>query len=248
MLFPSREIHFLNWCSFINLKRGVIMEIYLAPSYFIDSDTPSIVAFAHSLSKEDKTPLEKAISLYYGVRDGIRYNPYLIEARRSCMQASYILEKKEGYCVNKAVVLAACARGVGIPARLGFADVKNHLVTGRLRAMMGTDLFVWHGYTEFYLEGKWVKATPAFNLELCQAFGVKPLAFDGKNDSIFHPFDVHGNRHMEYVNDHGSFGDLPFDTMINAYVQAYPRYFELAEFNKKGTAQGFKEEAERENL
>jgi transglutaminase-like putative cysteine protease len=128
-----------------------------------------------------------------------------------------------GYCVAKAVVLAAAARATGIPARLGFADVRNHLATERLRRMMGTDIFYYHGFTELHLEGKWVKATPAFNIELCHKFGVLPLEFDGRSDSIFHPFDASHRRHMEYVNDRGSRVDLPFDELREAMARYYPR-------------------------
>src|SRR5574341_322846 len=65
----------------------------------------------------------------------------------------------------------AVARVVGIPARVGYADVRNHLSTPKLRELVGGDLFVWHGYAELHLEGRWVKATPAFNLTLCERFG-----------------------------------------------------------------------------
>jgi hypothetical protein len=121
--------------------------------------------------------------------------------------------------------------------------VKNHLNTKKLRERMGTDLFVWHGYCEIYLGGKWVKATPAFNLSLCQNFNVRPLDFDGINDSIFHPLDTKGNRHMEYVADHGSFNDLPWERIIAACIKAYPRYFESFDRN-----QDFSKEALAENL
>ena len=142
------------------------------------------------------------------------------------MKASYVLKKGRGYCVAKAVLLAACARSEKIPARLGFADVKNHLNTKRLKKLMGTDTFFYHGFTELFLNNQWVKATPAFNLELCDNFNVNPLEFDGTKDSVFHPFDKSGNKHMEYVKDHGSFADLPWDEMIVAMGKAYPKYFE----------------------
>ncbi|MGH7821268.1 MAG: hypothetical protein ACREQ9_16005, partial [Candidatus Binatia bacterium] len=122
--------------------------------------------------------------------------------------------------------LAAAARAVGVPSRLGFADVRNHLTTPKLREMMGSDLFVFHGYTELYLEGRWVKATPAFNLALCQRFGVLPLEFDGRTDSIFHAFDAENRRHMEYLRDHGSFAEFPFERMAASFLEAYPVLFE----------------------
>ncbi|MCM2284249.1 MAG: transglutaminase family protein [Desulfobacula sp.] len=209
------------------------MEEYLHPTYYIDSDHPAITAFAGQYGQSGKTETEKAIRIYYAVRDKLRYNPYSIEPKKESMKASTILLRGHGYCVAKAVVLAACLRSQGIPARLGFADVRNHLNTQRLRSLMGTDVFVYHGYTDIFLDEKWVKATPAFNLELCTNFNVKPLEFDGTRDSIFHPFDQSGQRHMEYVKDHGTFADLPWEIILAASMKQYPLYFENLEVRSK---------------
>jgi len=222
---------------------ATFMESDLSATYYIDKDHMDITRFASLVCKGEANDRDKAIKLYYAVRDKIRYNPYSIELEKSSMKASRILEKGEGYCVAKAVLLVACARNRGIPARLGFADVKNHLNTKKLQEMMGSDLFVWHGYTEIFLNGKWVKATPAFNLDLCRNFNVRPLEFDGINDSIFHPLDTLGNKHMEYVADHGSFSDLPWERIIAAVTGAYPRYFEI--LNRK--IQDFSTQALEEN-
>ncbi len=132
------------------------------------------------------------------------------------------------------MLLTACARSQQIPARLGFADVKNHLNTKRLKKLMGTDVFVYHGYTELFLDNKWVKATPAFNLTLCNNFNVKPLEFDGTKDSIFHLFDKSGNMHMEYVKEYGTFSDLPWDAILAEMEKSYPVYFEDLERHSKG--------------
>lgn len=201
------------------------MEKYLKATYFIDCDHLRVIEFAAQNVSEGQTNIEKAVSLYYAVRDGIRYDPYSMVPDRKSMKASYVLEKGRGYCVSKAVLLAACARAVKIPARLGFADVQNHLNTKRLKELMETNIFYFHGFTEFYLNGQWLKATPAFNLELCNNFNVKPLDFDGTEDSIFHPLDKSGNKHMEYVNDHGSFADLPWEMILVSAKKEYPKYF-----------------------
>ncbi len=219
------------------------MESNLSATYYIDKNHPEISAFAALACKGQASDTDKALGLYYAVRDKIRYNPYSIEPEKRAMRASQILNKGEGYCVAKAVLLTACVRNQGIPARLGFADVKNHLNTKKLREMMGTDLFVWHGYSEIYLNDKWVKATPAFNLSLCQNFNVRPLEFDGINDSIFHPLDTQGNKHMEYITDHGSFSDLPWEQIVDACLKAYPRYFEFLDRKTKN----FSSEALEEN-
>jgi transglutaminase-like putative cysteine protease len=219
-------------------------RIYLAPTYFIDSDSPAIVDYANEICRDLTSPTDKAIALYYRVRDDIRYNPYSIEDCREALRASSVLKKRSGFCIPKAVLLAAVMRSQHIPARLGFADVKNHLVTQRLKALMETDLFAYHGYIEALLDGKWVKATPAFNLTLCQNFNVKPLTFDGLHDSIFHEFDTKGNRHMEYVKDHGTFADLPYDEIYAAFRQYYPKVFDL---KTNGNAETFSKEALDEN-
>jgi len=202
------------------------MEDYLTPTFYIDSDHPDIVEFSKRHTRADHSPVENAVDLYYAVRDSVRYNPYAVSPSKADMKASAVLNLGEGYCVAKAVLLAACLRSVKIPARLGFADVKNHLTTGRLRERMGTDIFIWHGYTDIFLEGKWVKATPAFNLSLCETFKVKSLEFDGKSDSVFHAFDVKGNRHMEYLKDHGRFADLPWERIMADFIATYPKYLE----------------------
>ncbi|MBU1344634.1 MAG: transglutaminase family protein [Proteobacteria bacterium] len=219
------------------------MEEYLKSTYYIDYDHPAVVEFAQKNCSTSENNTQKAVQLYYAVRDSIRYDPYSIEPKKESMKASAVLLKGHGYCVAKAVLLAACTRSQKIPSRLGFADVKNHLNTKRLAQLMGTDIFVYHGYTELFLNNTWVKATPAFNLTLCQNFNVKPLEFDGTKDSIFHPFDTSGNKHMEYVKDHGTFSDLPWDMILAGMIKSYPVYFK----NLDKRSKDFCEEALKEN-
>ncbi len=202
------------------------MSEYLQPGRYIDSSHPAVVRFAaeHGRGKSER---EKAVSLYYAVRDRIRYNPFVDVSSAEAFRASSVLAAGEGFCVGKAALLAAAARTAGIRARVGFADVKNHLTTPRLAEAMGTDLFVYHGYTELHLDGKWVKATPAFNLALCERFRVKPLEFDGIADSIFHPFDEDDRRHMEYVRDRGSFAEVPTAEIQRTFREMYPKFYGL---------------------
>lgn len=204
-------------------------SVYLAPGACIDSDHPAIVELARSLVRADADQRHNAIELYYWVRDEIRYNPYNLGLALEDQKASRTLAAGQGWCVTKAILLSALCRATGIPARLGFADVRNHLSTQRLRDTMDTDIFYFHGYSSLFLEGKWVKATPAFNLSLCEKFRLKPLEFDGQEDSIYHPFDELGNRHMEYVNERGEFAELPFDEMMAVFRDKYPYMFEHLE-------------------
>jgi len=201
------------------------LEIYLQPTRFINSDAPEIIDFAQAAVGQAQSERDRAVNLYYAVRDTIRYSPYVILFEPERFKATWPLREKVGFCIHKSVLLAAVARAQGIPSRLGFADVRNHLATERLIRLMRTDEFIYHGYTELYLQGKWVKATPAFNLALCEKFGVKPLEFDGQTDSIFHPFDLAGHKHMEYIRDHGQYADLPYRQMVKAFEDGYPHLF-----------------------
>ena len=210
------------------------MRQYLEPGRYIDSAHPAVIAFTKKNLKGD-SERERAVSLYYAVRDGIPYNPFLDFADPDVYKASAVLEANQGFCVGKAALLAASARVAGIPARVGFADVKNHLTSPRLAETMGSDLFVYHGYTELQLAERWVKATPAFNLSLCTRFRVRPLEFDGREDSIFHPFDQDNRRHMEYLRERGVHADVPVEEIQRAFREAYPKFYGLGAAATKET-------------
>ena len=130
--------------------------------HFVDSDHPDVVAFAEKATAGATTDREKAVALFYAVRDGIRYDPYVMSSSDpETYRASTVLRDGVSYCIPKSVLLCAAARVVGLQARLGFADVRNHLNSEKLRARLGgTDLFVWHGYTEFFLEVRGMGGVP----------------------------------------------------------------------------------------
>jgi transglutaminase-like putative cysteine protease len=194
---------------------------FLQPAPIVDADHPDVQAFARQHG-QGGNPRERAIALYYAVRDGFRYDPYAIDVSVDGLRASSVLRLGHGWCVTKAALLAAGCRALGIPAKVGFADVRNHLSTERMRRTMQTDVFYWHGYTAILLDGQWVKATPAFNIELCERFHLKPLEFDGREDSIYHPYDLAGNRHMEYLAFRGEHLDVPWQEMRADFERLYP--------------------------
>ncbi|GIT25833.1 MAG: hypothetical protein CM1200mP41_18770 [Gammaproteobacteria bacterium] len=172
---------------------------------------------------------KRAVAVYYAIRDGILYDPYSADISVAGLKATTVLEEKRGWCVSKAILLAACCRALGIPARLGYADVFNHLSTEKLRQRMKPNVFYWHGYTALYLDDRWVKATPAFNIELCEKFGLKPLEFNGRDDSIYHAFDQAGNRHMEYLHDRGQFLEPPIEAMRRTFDEYYPGWPDISD-------------------
>lgn len=201
------------------------LQPYLMPTWFIDSDAPPIVELAREIVAGIDDEVDSACRLFYAVRDGIRYTAYNLELSREALRASAVLAAGESWCVPKSVLLAALCRASGIPCRLGYANVCNHLATRKLLDFLGTNIFYYHGYNEIYLRDKWIKATVAFNRSLCEKARLAPLDFDGEHDSIYHPFDLTGQRHMEYLHDYGGMADVPYEALLAKFAAEYPRVY-----------------------
>ena len=198
---------------------------FLLPTHYVDSDSSAIREFVSRALHEapSLSDKQKAIRLFDAVRDQIKYDPFHISLAEEDYRASRIVGRPSNYCVPKAILLTAVLRAAGIPAAVGFADVRNHLNSPKLADLMETDLFIYHGYVALWLDGRMFKVTPAFNTELCERFGVRQLIFDGKSDALFHEFDVRDHRHMEYVNDRGWFDDPPIAQFLKDFRATYPK-------------------------
>ena len=196
---------------------------YLKSTRFLDSGSDAVRRFAQRVAGSETSDVERAVKLFYAVRDGIRYDPFSMRLEPAIYVASHVLKAQSAYCIPKANLLVAAARALGIPSAIGLSDVVNHLTTEKLKTLMGgTTYFMHHGYAVLYLEGIWVKAAPAFNIELCERFGVLPTEFDGRADAIFQPYDAHRRRHMEYVKDHGAWSEFPYDKVEADFRAFYP--------------------------
>jgi len=196
------------------------MEKYLGCTEIVDCDSELIIRKTKELTKGLKTDREKAIALFYFVRDSIKYDPYNSADRYEYSIASATLKRGFGLCFQKAAVLVAMCRAVGIPARFGFADIRNHILSQRFLDMMcGSDILVYHGFAEIYLDGKWVIATPAYDLELCRENGFVPTEFDGEHDARLPHHNREGKLHVEYIKYHDSYADLPWQEIYNAGAQ-----------------------------
>ncbi len=198
-----------------------IDDKYLRPTDILDSDNEAVFRFAEDATGDATEPVDVAVRLYYAVRDKIWYDPYYPFYLPAHYRASNTIRSGRGFCIPKAALLCALGRVKGIPTRIGFANVRNHLATKQLLDYMGTDIFAYHGFTEFYLEGKWVRATPAFNRELCQRHNVAPLEFNGREDSIFHAYNNENKRFMEYIEYLGIYDDVPVDVILDGWAKIY---------------------------
>ena len=198
-------------------------EEYLKATEFFDYDHPSVRAFADQAADGAGSDTDTAVKLFYAVRDGIRYDPYAMSGDRDSYKASGVLAAEAAFCIPKANLLIACLRAKGIVAGLGLSDVTNHLCTERLREVMGgVTLFLDHGYAVMLVDGKWLKAAPAFNIELCDKFDVKPSDFDGAGNSLLQEFNKNGEKHMEYLKDSGTWSEFPFRKIMDDFRRDYP--------------------------
>lgn len=211
---------------------------YLTPTPIIDSDHKSIRDLAGKIRSSLKDPIETAVELYLAVRDDILYDPYSPFYLPEHYRASYVLKRGRSFCIPKASLLCALGRACGIPSRVGLADVRNHLATKQLIEFIGSDLFAYHGFVEFYLDGKWVKATPAFNSSLCERHHVPPLEFNGRKDSLFQPYNLKNQKFMEYVAFHGVYADIPVEQIVAGWEKAYGKDRVRGWIKKFETAEG----------
>jgi transglutaminase-like putative cysteine protease len=199
------------------------LRLYLSAAEFTDSDHAAVRAKATATVGSASDPVERARLLYRAVRDGIRYDPYIDYTDPETYRASSVLAKGHGFCVGKASLYVALCRACEIPARLGLADVKNHLATPQLLETVGTNVFAYHGYVEIMPGREWLKVTPTFNVSLCEKLGVPPLEFSGDTDALLQPFDASGREFMSYVAQHGTFFDVPVKFLIAEMTRLYPK-------------------------
>ena len=203
-------------------------EACLQATRYFDCDEPSLQTYAAKVVGNATSDVEKIVKLYYAVRDEFRYDPrhFLLTKKQFCCRQ--ILLDKRGFCMPKAVLLSTLARTQGIPSGIGFADVVNHLMPDSMLDETGDKKPIFHGYSVLYVDGKWLKASPAFNLTMCEKLDTKPLEFDGKSHALFHEYDNKNRKHMEYIQDHGAVADFPYEIVYyDVFGEKYPDVFKL---------------------
>jgi transglutaminase-like putative cysteine protease len=200
------------------------LDPYLESGEFVDSDDAGVVDFAKRVTDGAVDPVQIAVRLYYAVRDQVSYDPFYVGPEPTFFRASSCLENGRGFCVPKAALLAASARACGVPARVGYVDIRNHKAPVRFQARLDGSVFFWHGYVELYLKNSWVKSTPAFDFALSQRRRVPVLEFNGAEDSLLPEKDEHGNPWMTYMESHGVFSDVPYRTLLDVYQKRLPNW------------------------
>jgi len=202
------------------------LNIYLKPTEFFDFNKRSVSKKAYEITDNLTSDKEKAIALFYWVRDEIKYNmlTYVPNVPAN-FKASITLRRRNGFCVSKSILLSSFARALGIPARIHLVDLINHLISQKVINWMGTNVMYVHGYSEFYLNGKWVKLTPSFDPQTALKGKFLPMVeFDGENDAVFPKLDNQGNLFGEYLTDRGVHADLPLEDIDKIFEEKYPSY------------------------
>ena len=201
------------------------MEIALKETYFIDHSSKEIQELIHEF--RGKSTFEIIEQLYVKVRDSWRYNAYVIGIEDKDYVASNIYHKKEAHCIDKAILYTAGLRALGIPSKLRLAKVSNHIAVERLVNKLGTNELAPHGLVEVYNGENWVKCSPAFNKELCALYNVAPLDFNGKEDAIMQEYNNDNAKFMQYLEDYGSFDDVPLEFIKETFKNQYPTLFAM---------------------
>ncbi len=204
------------------------MQEYLTHTLYLNYQSEAIQDLVAAFKGKQVTQ-EIITALYLKVRDGWRYNPFTIGLTPQHYVASTIAKKKEAHCIDKAILLIAGLRALGIPARIHLAKVANHIATERLEAILGTNQLTPHGLVDVFFEEKWVKCSPAFNKELCEKYKVAPLNFDGTYDSVFQEYNTENQQFMRYLEDYGAFSDVPYNFIIDNFKSHYPDFYQRFE-------------------
>lgn len=200
-------------------------KIYLHSTYFVDMQSPLIIAKAHELTHEipPHDSIQKAIKVFYYVRDSL---PYWVGSPKELMdranlRASAVLTKQKGYCIQKSSLFVALLRALQIPARFHFVDIINYLTPQNYIDRIGRNLMIYHGYGEVWLNGKWIEANVAFDKALCERKHYPISEFDGIHPALFAHTNADGDKFVDYIKDHGTFADIPYRKIIGTWLLEY---------------------------
>jgi transglutaminase-like putative cysteine protease len=195
---------------------------YIEPTEFIDSESGVVKDIVNKIYLRSRSRIEFIIKLFYYVRDEVRYELFIDYFNRGSYKASNTLSRRYGYCVQKAIALAALYRASFIPARVCFADIINHNLPSQIYELFKTNQFVYHGYVEAYINGRWVKLTPAFDKEASSKMNIDPLEFDGYNDVVLPKYNRDGKIQFTYVKYRGCYREFPYEDLVREFLRVYP--------------------------
>jgi len=199
----------------MEIKEVENIHQYLEPTEFCDCDNELIITKAKDLTKNNKNPKEKALSIFNFVRDEIKFMLDYIP------KASETLEKGYGFCVPKCNLQVALLRSIKLPARYHIVSLKKECLKGIIHNSVYNQfpkIITFHPWCECFLNDKWIICDTLFDKDLVTAvynkgiFGKKELPeidWDGESDLNL----------MQYwmVEDHGPQASI--DDLIKTLIK-----------------------------
>ncbi len=201
----------------------------LGPTDVIDSTHPAIVEMATQLTAGQETPFRRAQALFNFVRDAVRYNiaPDLLS--RADWRASATLARGDGFCQQKAVLLAALARAAGIPSAIGFQHLRDYkLLDTRYETAIPHGIIPYHGLTYLWLDGAWRIADATLDAALCKRRRYRLVELQPGADARLPATDLDGKPHFDILAEYGPFPDLP-ESVSEFMVRLRPAWLALKE-------------------
>jgi transglutaminase-like putative cysteine protease len=193
---------------------------FLAPSRFVESTHAAIVEHVAFLDLEALAPRARAARLFEHVRSDVRYD-FLAKFGEDDYLASNVLASGRGFCVQKAVLLAALGRAAGIPTAIVLCDMRDHALPERIAQALRTDVMHHHGLNAFHLDGRWVSVDASLDPKFLDRKRLARVAFDGTADALLPKATLDGARAAEYLVFHGRYADLPFAETTQAFLDGY---------------------------
>lgn len=195
------------------------LEFFLEPAEGIQCAHPEVLALARQVARGSHNDVEAAGRLFEYVRDTVRYSVQVPYAPMEQYLALNTLQRGWGYCVQKSAVLVALARALGIPARLGLADIENHILPPAMVHMLGSNIIYYHCFAEWWIGGQWLKATPSFDRQLCTERGWRLVEFVPGANLMLPETDLAGNPHVSYIRYHGWRQGVPLEEMLQGWQE-----------------------------
>lgn len=194
------------------------MDHFASSSAIFDHLHPTVQDFvARAIGPDTLSDKDKAVRIYYAVRDDIFYEVFGTDISGDGLAASSIITSKRGFCLHKSICFVAACRAAGLAARLLVDKVKNHVTTQELSALVGGQEFL-HWFAEVRVDNVWLKVSPTFNKQMCQLFGMRALDFDGQSHSINQHYGA--EVFMEYMGEPASFADPSHEELLE-YIEAH---------------------------
>lgn len=195
------------------------LEYFLTPAPGVQCEPGEVFELAKRVARGSANEVEAAQKLFEFVRDTVRYSVRVPFDSLEHYLALNTLARGRGYCVQKAALLCALARAVGIPSRLGFADIENNLLPEGLYEITGGKVLHYHCFVEWFVGGAWHKATPSFDKALSAERGWRLVEFVPGQDLLLPATDLAGRPHIRYVKQRGWRLGVPLEEMQATWLE-----------------------------